>query len=104
MLHILKKRTIDILSTINVDPISVRWYIAPMNSRHYDPEKLKKLREDKDLTQEQVAVTLNVHRQTIFRAEAGQNASYELLCALCDLYDQEVVSLLYPRPLEMAAA
>lgn len=75
-----------------------------MNSRHYDPDKLKELREAAGLTQEQVAAKLEVHRQTVFRAETGQSASYELLCALCELYDHDVVNLLHPRPLEMAAA
>jgi transcriptional regulator with XRE-family HTH domain len=76
-----------------------------MNFRHYDPGKLKELREIKGLTQEQVAKHLGINRQTVFRAETGQSASYELLCDLCQLYNNAAVTdLLYERPLEPQAA
>lgn len=73
--------------------------IRAMNSQHYNPEKLKQLRESKALTQKQVADQLGIDRQTIYRAESGQSASYELLCSLAEMYEVEVTSLLYPRPL-----
>jgi transcriptional regulator with XRE-family HTH domain len=70
-----------------------------MDSRHYDPDKLKELRERFGLTQEQVAEKLNIHKQSVYRAEAGRVASYELLCALSALYKTEVIGLLRRRPL-----
>ncbi len=78
-------------------------YTARMNTKHYDPEKLKRHRELEGLTQEQVATRLNVHRQTIYRAESGIAASYELLCSMCELYNAPVLSVLRSRPLEIAA-
>jgi transcriptional regulator with XRE-family HTH domain len=75
-----------------------------MNSQHYDCEHLKSLREAKGLTQKQVGEALDIDRQTVFRAESGVSASYELLCALADLYEVEVVSLLYPHPLTASAS
>jgi len=72
--------------------------IRNMNSQHYNADKLKQLREGKGLTQNQAAEALSVDRQTIYRAEAGLSASYELLCSLADLYEVEVISLLHPRP------
>lgn len=70
-----------------------------MNARHYDPEKLKRIREEKSFTQEFVAKRLDVNRQTIYRAEKGLDVSYELLCDISEVYEIEVTSLLYPRPL-----
>jgi len=68
-----------------------------MNSRHYDQVRLRGLRESKGLTQKQVAESLNINRQTVFRAESGVSASYELLCDLSDLYEADVITLLHPR-------
>lgn len=70
-----------------------------MNSRHYDIEKLKRLREERGLSQDAVAKHLKINRQTIYRAEKGIKVPYELLCDLSELYDVEVISLLYPKPL-----
>lgn len=75
-----------------------------MNSTHYDPEKLKKLRAEKsirdgvDLTQERVANALKVQRQTIYRAENGLDISYERLCQLANYYGVPVITLLRPIP------
>lgn len=74
-----------------------------MNATHYDPNKLKALREQKEMSQQDVASALSVHRQTVYRAEAGIDVSYELLCALANFYDADVIALLYPRPLAIAA-
>lgn len=70
-----------------------------MNARHYNSEKLKRVREERSLTQELVAKKLDVNRQTIYRAEKGLASSYELLCDMSAVYDIDVTSLLYPRPL-----
>lgn len=81
-----------------------------MDTRHYDPNKLKQLRLEKskregtEITQQAVAKVLNVHRQTIYRAEYGLDVPYELLCDLANYYQVPVVSLLHPVPLESAAA
>lgn len=74
-----------------------------MNSTHYDPSKLKALRERKQMSQPDVAEVLNVHPQTVYRAEAGINISYELLCDLADFYQINVIDLLHPRPIAIAA-
>lgn len=79
-----------------------------MTSNHYDPEKLRQCRREKsaqvgrDLSQEDLAKTLDVHRQTIYRAEKGEDVRYELLCDLAEYYDVPVTSWLYPRPKKMA--
>ena len=75
-----------------------------MNSRHYDPDKLKCLREQRGETQENVAKALHVHRQTIYRAENGLDVPYELLCDLAKHYEIEVIRLLHPTPLEAGMA
>ena len=69
-----------------------------MNARHFNHEKLKALRLKKGETQEQVAKALGVHRQTVYRAESGQDIPYELLCDLATHYEVEVVTLLYREP------
>lgn len=75
-----------------------------MNSTHYDPEKLKRLRAEKsfrdgvDLTQQMVADALKVQRQTIYRAENGLDISYERLCQLANYYGVSVITLLRPIP------
>jgi transcriptional regulator with XRE-family HTH domain len=80
------------------------WYSSGMDSRHYNPNKLKQLRERIGLTQAQVAKMLNVNRQSVYRAESGRIVSYDLLCALCAFYKTEVTELLRPRPLTKRAA
>ena len=75
-----------------------------MNARHFDPNKLKQLRKEHQLTQEAVAERIGVHRQTVYRAERGLDIPYELLCDLSSVYDVEVVTLLYPKPLRCATA
>lgn len=75
-----------------------------MDSKHYNPNALKELRRVRGETQDQVARALNVTRQTIYRAEAGQNIPYETLCDIATYYGIEVVRLLYPKPLSAEAA
>ena len=74
-----------------------------MNASHYDPQKLIDLRKQNSLTQDELAKLVDVDRQTIYRAEAGRAASYELLCAIADLFKIDRTSLLHPRPLACAA-
>jgi transcriptional regulator with XRE-family HTH domain len=74
-----------------------------MNSTHYDPGKLKTEREKKRMSQPEVAEALRVHPGTVYRAEAGQNVSYELLCTLTDFYGIDVKDLLYSRQIAVAA-
>jgi DNA-binding XRE family transcriptional regulator len=81
-----------------------------MNTNHYDPEKLKRLRAEKSLrdgveiTQQMVADALNVQRQTIYRAENGLDISYERLCQLAGYYGVSVITLLHPMPNMRAVA
>lgn len=75
-----------------------------MDAQHYDSNKLKGLREERRLTQLEVAARLDLNRQTVYRAEAGLSASYELLCDLCNLYAVDVLTLLKPQLVEAVAA
>lgn len=75
-----------------------------MNARHYNHEKLKKVRESQGLTQKQVADALDVDVQTIYRAENGKAAGYDLLCDLCDLYSVSILSVIHPRRMEACCA
>lgn len=70
-----------------------------MDARHYNPDALKALRRVRGESQEELATKLNVNRQTIYRVETGQSASYELLCEIANHYGVNVVSVLYPKPL-----
>lgn len=74
-----------------------------MDKRHFDPDRLKRLRQSRGETQEQVAIALNVNRQTIYRAEAGNGIPYELLCDLAAHYGVPVVSFLHPVPIPVKA-
>jgi len=74
-----------------------------MDARHYDPIKLKRIREERRITQSALARQLDVERQTISRAERGKNVPYELLCDISAVLDFEVITLLYPRPLDQAS-
>lgn len=69
-----------------------------MDLRHYDPAKLIAAREEEGKSQEEIAAALNVNRQTIYRAEAGKNASFELLAAYCALYGIPVTDVINPHP------
>jgi transcriptional regulator with XRE-family HTH domain len=75
-----------------------------MNARHYDHDKLKKLRESRNLTQKQVAVAVNVDRQTVYRAEAGDQAGYDLLCDLCELYGVSILAVIRPQRVTVCCA
>lgn len=69
-----------------------------MDRRHYDPDKLKAARTAAGKTQQGVANELKVDRQTIFRAEAGTSASFELLASMCLLYGLAVTDVVLPHP------
>jgi transcriptional regulator with XRE-family HTH domain len=69
-----------------------------MDVRHYDPAKLAEARKVNNLTQQDVANALNVDRQTIYRAESGITASYEILAALCKLYKLPMTAVILPYP------
>jgi len=70
--------------------------------------KLKDLRRNKNLSQEQVAKELGVSRQTIFALEKGMwEPSLTLACKICDLFDlalPEIFALetnnLFPQKIE----
>ena len=56
---------------------------------------LKELRKEKELTQEQLAETLNVSRRTVSRWETGSNMpDLDLLVEMADLYQVELRELL----------
>ena len=56
---------------------------------------LKELRKEKDLTQEQLAETLNVTRRTVSRWETGSNMpDLDLLVEMADFYEVELRELL----------
>jgi DNA-binding XRE family transcriptional regulator len=74
-----------------------------MDSKHYDPRKLTAARERSGRTQQEMADMLNVHRQTICRAEAGKTASYDLLVSLCMAYGIAITDILEPYPATVAA-
>ena len=51
-------------------------------------QRLKDLREDKDLTQKDIAQFLNIHQTVYSRYERGfQNIPLEFLLKLADFYD-----------------
>lgn len=74
-----------------------------MDSRHYHYQKLTEARELQGKTQQDVADELNVDRQTVYRAEAGKAASYELLVKLAALYRLPMTVLIIDFP-EVAAS
>jgi len=74
-----------------------------MDSRHYYSSKLIDAREKNKRTQQEVADLLNVDRQTIYRAEAGKNASFELLAGMCRVYGLPMTDVIIPHP-EITAA
>lgn len=56
---------------------------------------LKELRKEKELTQEQLAETLNVSRRTVSRWETGSNMpDLDLLVEMADLYQVDLRELL----------
>lgn len=65
-----------------------------MEQTDYKFDELKRLREAKGFTQEQVAQELSVDRQTVYRAEAG-SCSYKLLRSLATFYGVDILSLLH---------
>lgn len=74
-------------------------HIIPyMTKKHYYNAKLKTAREDRDLSMQAVADVLGVDRQTVFRAEAGVSAGYELLVKMCALYEIPMNEIVIPNP------
>ncbi len=69
-----------------------------MDSKHYFPHKLTEARKLQGKTVRDVADQLQVERQTIYRAEAGQSVSYELLAALCSIYGIPMNTIVAPFP------
>jgi DNA-binding XRE family transcriptional regulator len=69
-----------------------------MDSKHYDPNKLRQIRELRGESVQLVADTLKLHRQTIYRAEWGKEVSYMLLAKLCDHYQIPVTNVLKAHP------
>lgn len=64
-------------------------------------EKLKALREEKGLSQEELAIKLNVVRQTISKWEKGLSTpDAEMLVQLAAVYDTTVGALLGEEPLQ----
>lgn len=75
-----------------------------MDLRHYDPKQLVEAREKDGKSQEELATLLNVNRQTIYRAEAGKSASFELLADYCRIYGIAVTEIIKPHPEKDLAA
>lgn len=68
-------------------------YFQFMDKNHYDHEELASIRKTIG-TQEEVAEMLGYTSVQLSRAENGKSASYELLCAICDLAGKNVKDLL----------
>lgn len=76
--------------------------------------RIRDLREDRDLTQQQMADLLHINRRTYSSYETGVNAmSPEVLCALAEIHETSVDYLLgrteerrpYPgKPLQSGGA
>ena len=69
-----------------------------MNNAYYFNDELKRLREEKRWTQQEVADAVKRDRQTIYCAEAGRRISYELLYDLATLFKVDVTGLLKRNP------
>lgn len=61
---------------------------------------IKKLRKQKNLTQEDLAKVLNISRQAYCRYENDQREiSLDVLCALADFYEETTDSILGREPI-----
>jgi transcriptional regulator with XRE-family HTH domain len=69
-----------------------------MDARHYDPQKITKLRESVGMSQDALAQEVGVCRVTINRAEQGRSASYNLLVKIANALNVSVTEFLYPHP------
>jgi transcriptional regulator with XRE-family HTH domain len=69
-----------------------------MDSRHYYNQKLIDARQLRGKSQQEIADAVKVDRQTIYRAESGKNASYDLLADLCRLYEIPMTNIIIARP------
>jgi transcriptional regulator with XRE-family HTH domain len=68
-----------------------------MNRRHYDPERLRKLREAEGLSIRGLAKQLRVNHMSVQRAENG-NVSIDTLCLLANYFNVPVTRFIYERP------
>jgi transcriptional regulator with XRE-family HTH domain len=71
-----------------------------MDNTFYDHEKLQSARTLLGKSQQEIAEEIGVDRQTIYRAEAGKNASYDLLAKLCRFYRIPMTNIVHPFPLD----
>ena len=69
-----------------------------MDSTFYDHNKLEEARTLLGKSQQEIADAIGVDRQTIYRAEAGKNASYRLLAKLCAYYRIPMTNIVHPFP------
>lgn len=65
-----------------------------MTGNDYNNKKLVELRENKNLTQQNVADSLKVSRFTVLRAEKGESASWKLLQSFAAYYEVSISDLL----------
>lgn len=69
-----------------------------MDAKHYNPKIFTQKRADLNKSQQQIADALKVDRQTIYRVEAGKNASYEIIAAMCAYYSIPTTDVVYSFP------
>jgi transcriptional regulator with XRE-family HTH domain len=69
-----------------------------MTADHYDTEKVVNLRENKGMTQTQVADAIGLTLRQYQRIEAGESASYEALVEIARVYQVPVTSFLIAEP------
>ncbi len=68
-----------------------------MDALHYDPDLLREWREERGLSVAEAADAARCARMTVYRAEKGSFASFELLARLAALYGHPVSLLLRDR-------
>lgn len=68
-----------------------------MNAEHYNPTILAEARKKK-FTRKELAETLDVAEMTIYRAEKGLGASFELLSDMCREIGVDVKNILVSTP------
>lgn len=73
-------------------------YTVPMNKEYYDHQKLVRERQERKLTQSQVAQLAGVTLRTVQRIEAGQSASLDSLDRVARVYRKTLADIIYARP------